>query len=311
MSNLIMFYDSNDVQLSSTTEVVTCEDTAKKYEAWGWKVKTIDGHDHDQIRGALKEANDEKDKPFLIIGKTIMGRGAVDDQGNMYEGHFEMHGMPLGNTGASYEKTVENLGGDPNDPFQIYPEVNELYQQRIEEKAAEVGKQKDAEQSWRKGNPQLAEKLDLFLSGKIPKLDFSQVQQKENVATRAASAAVLSFLADHVENMVVASADLSNSDKTDSFLKKHKAFSKGDFSGQFLQIGVAEFTMANLANGMALHGGVIPAVGTFFVFSDYMKPAMRLAGIMGIPVKYVWTHDAFRVGEDGPTHQPIEHEAQL
>lgn len=311
LSNLIMFYDSNDVQLSSNTEVVTNEDTAKKYEAWGWKVRTIDAHNLDQIREALTEANQEKDKPFLIIGKTIMGKGAVDDQGNVYEGHFEMHGMPLGNTGASYEKTIENLGGDLTNHFRIFPEVSDFYQKLMKDKVDDARKRKDIEKTWREKNNQLAEKLDLFLSGKIPPLDFSQVEQKENVATRAASSAVLSFLADHVENMIVASADLSNSDKTDSFLKKHKAFSKHDFSGQFLQIGVAEFTMANLASGMALHGGVIPAVGTFFAFSDYMKPAMRLAAIMGLPVKYIWTHDAFRVGEDGPTHQPVEQEAQL
>ena len=151
----------------------------------------------------------------------------------------------------------------------------------------------------------------MFLSGQTPELDFSKIEQKENIATRAASAGVLSFLADQVENLIVASADLSNSDKTDGFLKKTKPLTKGDFSGAFLQAGVSELTMAALASGMMLHGGVIVAVGTFFAFSDFMKPAVRLAAIMELPVIYLWTHDAFRVGEDGPTHQPVEQEAQL
>ena len=135
--------------------------------------------------------------------------------------------------------------------------------------------------------------------------------QKDDIATRAASANVLGWLAQNIENMIVASADLSNSDKTDGFLKYTKAFTRGDFSGAFLQAGVAELTMAAIANGIALHGGVVVACGTFFVFSDYMKPAVRLAALMGLPVKYIWTHDAFRVGEDGPTHQPVEQEAQI
>ncbi len=134
---------------------------------------------------------------------------------------------------------------------------------------------------------------------------------KADVATRAASATVLSVLADKVENLVVASADLSNSDKTDGYLKKTTAFTKGDFTGKFFQAGVSELTMACVMNGMALHGGVIPACGTFFVFSDYMKPAVRLSALMRLHVIFIWTHDSFRVGEDGPTHQPLEHEAQI
>jgi len=225
------------VQLSSKTDEVTSEDTAKKYEAWGWKVVTIDGHDHEQIRKALRDANAETEKPTLIIGETIMGKGCVTANGDMYEGYTELHGKPIGDTGADYEKTMSNLGADINDP--------------------------------------------------------------------------LAYLAENVENMIVSSADLSNSDKTDGFLKKTTVLKKGDFSGAFLQAGVAELTMATIANGIALHGGIIPVVATFFVFSDYMKPAIRLSCIQELPVKFVWTHDAFRVGEDGPTHQPIEQEAQI
>jgi transketolase len=170
---------------------------------------------------------------------------------------------------------------------------------------------KKVEAEWRKANSALAHKLDMFLSGKLPDIDYRSIAVKSGSATRAASATVLGVYAEQVENMIVASADLSNSDKTDGFLKKTHAFKRGDFSGKFFQAGVSEFTMACVMNGMALHGGVIPACGTFFVFSDYMKPVVRLSALMKLHVIYVWTHDSFRVGEDGPTHQPIEQEAQI
>ncbi|MDI6401228.1 transketolase [Balneolaceae bacterium ANBcel3] len=311
LSNLIMFFDSNEIQLSTTTKEVTTEDTAKKYEAWGWKTITIDGHDHDQIRAALKQANAETECPTLIIGKTIMGKGCLDDAGNSFEGKCETHGQPLSGAGASFEKTIENLGGDPENPFQIFPEV-EAYYKEVNQKKAEVVKERDeARKQWEQKNPELAQKLTRFLSNEVPDIDFNSLEIKEGIATRAASGNVLGFMADHIENMIVASADLSNSDKTDGFLKKTTSFQKGDFSGAFLQAGVSELTMAAVANGMALHGGVIPVCGTFFAFSDYMKPAVRLAALMELPVIYVWTHDSFRVGEDGPTHQPVEHEAQI
>ncbi|MDN5204193.1 transketolase [Fulvivirgaceae bacterium BMA10] len=311
LNNVIMFYDSNDIQLSTRTEEVTCENTAMKYESWGWKVKTIDAHDHWQIREALKEANAETEQPFLIIGKTIMGKGAIGEKGESWEGKFELHGQPLSAAGASFRKTIENLGGNADTPFNIHPDVSTFYQRLYRQKVENAAVKKSEEKKWRSNNPKLSEKLDGFLSGKIPDIDFGQIEQKADQATRAASSTVLGYLADHVENMIVSSADLSNSDKTDGFLKKTKAMHRQDYSGRFLQAGVSELTMASLANGMALHGGVIPVVGTFFVFSDYMKPAVRLAALMELPVKFLWTHDSFRVGEDGPTHQPIEQEAQI
>ena len=311
LSNLIMFYDSNDIQLSTETKAVTIEDTAKKYEAWGWKVVTIDGNNADQIRQALKAANAETEKPTLIIGKTIMGKGAMKADGSSFERNCATHGMPLGEAGASFEKSIEYLGGDPKNPFVIFPEVKDLYSNALEQKKKEAAERKKQQAEWEKANPEKAAKLALFLSGKLPKLDFESIAQKENIASRAASATVLGYLAQNVENMIVSSADLANSDKTDGFLKYTKAFTKGDFSGAFLQAGVSELTMAAICNGITLHGGVWAACATFFVFSDYMKPAMRLSALMQLPVKYIWTHDAFRVGEDGPTHQPIEHEAQL
>ena len=311
LSNLIMFYDSNDIQLSHGTEDCTSEDTAKKYEAWGWNVYTIDGSNFEQIRESLDKAIAETEKPTLIIGKTIMGKGCVTETGGSFEKQCSTHGQPISNAGASFEKTVENLGGDPKNPFTIFADVADHYKKQLEKKRLYVSEKKKIYNNWKKNNSELSAKLDTFLSGNTPKFDYASVAQKENVATRAASSAVLAKFANEVENMIVMSADLSNSDKTDGFLKNTKSLQKNDFSGAFLQAGVAELTMATIANGMALHGGVIPVCGTFFVFSDYMKPAVRLAALMELPVKYVWTHDAFRVGEDGPTHQPVEQEAQI
>jgi len=311
LSNLIMFYDSNDIQLSTVVSEVSVEDTAKKYEAWGWNVMTIVGNNAAQIREALAKAQTEKERPTLIIGKTIMGKGAVTADGSSFENKCATHGMPLSEGGASYEKTIQNLGGNPENPFVIFPEVEELYAKRKAELAKITAEKKAQQAAWEKENPELAKKLAKFFSKEAPKVDFAAIAQKADQATRAASSTVLAAFASQVENMIVASADLSNSDKTDGFLKKTHAFTKGDFSGAFFQAGVCELTMAAIANGMALHGGVIPAVGTFFVFSDYMKPAVRMAALMQLPVKYVWTHDAFRVGEDGPTHQPVEQEAQI
>jgi transketolase len=311
LNNLIMFYDSNDIQLSTETKVVTSEDTGMKYRSWGWEVITIDGNDHDQIRKALTTAVKSKDKPTLIIGKTIMGKGLLDNEGKSFERKTSTHGMPVSEAGGSYVKSLVNLGGDVANPFKVFDEVKDLYKKVLDAKLKTASEWKTKKDLWAKANVELDKKLHQFYSGDIPTIDFKAIQQKDGSATRAASAAVLAVLAKQVENMVVASADLSNSDKTDGFLKNTKALTRGDFSGAFLQAGVAELTMAAVMNGLALHGGIIPACGTFFVFSDYMKPAVRLACLMGLPVKYIWTHDAFRVGEDGPTHQPVEQEAQI
>jgi transketolase len=311
LNNLILFYDSNDIQLSTETSAVTSEDTAAKYKAWGWRVMSIDGHSHDQIRGALRMAVDEKEKPVMIIGKTSMGKGLVDENGNSFEGKTSTHGQPVTHAGASFKKSVANLGGDPENPFRIFDEVKELYEGVLAAKTAAVKEWTRKKTAWDAKNADAARMLNGFYSGELPAIDFGSIGQKENDATRNASAAVLANFAVTVPNMIVASADLSNSDKTDGFLKKTQPFTRGDFSGAFLHVGVSELTMAAIMNGMALHGGVIPVCGTFFVFSDYMKPAVRLAALMGLPVKYIWTHDAFRVGEDGPTHQPVEQEAQI
>jgi transketolase len=311
LSNLIMFFDSNDLQLSSPTSDVTSEDTAAKYEAWGWKVYTIDGHDVDALVEALTMATQEKEKPTLIIGKTIMGKGALTASKESFEAQYSTHGQPLSAAGASMDETIKNLGGDPENPFKVFDDVQDMYNEMLAKQREDVAAFRKSQAEWEWNNSEKAQELERYFDGIMPFTDFQNIEHKPGIATRAASGNVLAHLAEITGNMIVSSADLSNSDKTEAFLKKNSIFRKGDFSGGFLQAGVAEFTMAAIANGLALHGGVIPAVATFFVFSDYIKPAARLAALMELPVKYIYTHDSFRVGEDGPTHQPIEHEAQL
>lgn len=309
LNNLIMFYDSNDIQLSTECGVVMSEDTEAKYKAWGWNVIKINGNDADEIRQALDAAQKEEHRPTLIIGKTVMGKGALKEDGSSYERSIKTHGAPLG--GNAFVNTINNLGGNPEDPFKIFPEVADIYSRRREELKTIVAARRKEEAAWAEANPDKAAAMKEWFSGNAPKVDWSAVSQKEGSATRAASAACLGVLAEQVPNMICSSADLSNSDKTDGFLKKTQSLVKDDFSGAFFQAGVSELTMACMCIGMYLHGGVIPACGTFFVFSDYMKPAVRMAALMEVPIKFIWTHDAFRVGEDGPTHEPVEQEAQI
>ena len=309
LSNLIMFYDSNNIQLSTKVSDVSSENVRQKYEAWGWRVIEIDGNDAEQIRTALREAKAETLKPTLIIGNTVMGKGARRADNTSYENCCQTHGAPLG--GDAYANTVKNLGGNVDNPFVLFEETKNIYARRKAELTDIVAKKRKAVNEWKKQNPILAEKFGKFFSNEPPQVDWSKITQKPNQATRAASATVLGELAVQLENMIVSSADLSNSDKTDGFLKKTRAITRDDFGGAFLQAGVSELTMACLAIGIALHGGVIGACATFFVFSDYMKPAMRMAALMELPVKFIFSHDAFRVGEDGPTHEPVEQEAQI
>ena len=309
LGNLVMFYDSNDIQLSTECDAVMNEDTALKYKAWGWHVLTIDGNDCGQIRKALDEAKTVNDRPVLIIGKCVMGKGARKDDNSSYERNCKTHGAPLG--GDAYRNTILNLGGNPDEPFVVWDEVKALYADREQQLKSIVASRKAEEAQWAAANPEKAAQVAEWFSGKAPQIDWSAVQQKAGAPTRNASATVLGVLAEQVPNMVVASADLSNSDKTDGFLNKTHAFVRGDFSGAFFQAGVAELTMACVCLGMMLHGGVIAGCGTFFVFSDYMKPVVRMAALMEIPMKFIWSHDAFRVGEDGPTHEPVEQEAQI
>ena len=312
LNNLIMFYDSNKVQLATLVSEVSAEDTAAKYRAWNWNVIEIDGNNPIEIAGALENALNEEKRPTLVIGNTIMGKGCVTADGENYEFKTSTHGNPISKSGASYEKTVENLGGNPENPWIIWDETKELYAQRREELKAIAAERKAAFAAWAAENPELAAELQNWIDGKIPEIDYKAIAHKPNVATRTASADVLAVLGEKLKNMVVSSADLSNSDKTEAFIKKcGSLITPGNFAGRFLQSGVAELTMASIMNGIVLHGGMFAACGTFFVFSDYMKPAIRMTALMQLPVKFVWTHDSFRVGEDGPTHEPVEQEAQI
>ncbi|MBO7367475.1 MAG: transketolase, partial [Paludibacteraceae bacterium] len=311
LSNLIMFFDANNVQLSTFVDEVSGEDTAMKYRSWGWNVMTIDGNDAAQIREALKKANEETERPTLIIGNTLMGKGAKGPNGESYENKVSTHGQPLSKAGVDVAKTIAGLGGDPENPFQIFPEAAQIYEERKAQLREIVRRRKAEEAEFAAGHPEHYKKFKSFYNKELPEIDFSATQQKQDQPTRSASGAMLALFSGKIENMIVSSADLSNSDKTEGFLKNSKPIVKGDFSGGFLHAGVSELTMACIMNGMALHGGIIPVCGTFFVFSDYMKPAFRMSALQRLQVIYVWTHDAFRVGEDGPTHQPIEQELQV
>lgn len=240
-----------------------------------------------------------------------MGKGIVKADGSSFENQCSTHGQPLSASGADVKATIANLGGDPENPWVVFDDVEALYEARRRQLREIVAERRNAFDKWAAENPDKALLLKSYIDGVLPQIDYAAIQHKPNVSTRQASADVLSVLGEKVGNMIVSSADLANSDKTEAFLKKTGAFTPGDFKGAFLHAGVAELTMASIINGVALHGGVLGACATFFVFSDYMKPAMRLASLMELPVKYVWSHDAFRVGEDGPTHEPIEQEAQL
>ena len=310
LDNLIMFYDANDIQLSTETSVVTCEDVATRYQALGWEVIDIDGNDVGQIRKALDKAKTVVGKPTLIIGRCIMGKGALQADGSSYERSCKTHGAPLG--GDAYRNTITNLGGNPDEPFVIFPEVQALYDARLKELESIAAIRHKEEQEWAAENKEMKNQLDDWFAGRLPHIDWDSIEQKQNDATRNASSACLSLLAKQVPNMIVSSADLCNSDKTDGFIKGGASIiSRDNPGGGFLQAGVSELTMACCCIGIMLHGGVIAACGTFFVFSDYMKPAVRMAALMEVPVKFIWSHDAFRVGEDGPTHEPVEQEAQI
>ncbi|MDR0364679.1 MAG: transketolase [Bacteroidales bacterium] len=311
LGNFIMFFDANNVQLSTKVHEVTTENTAKKYEAWGWHVQTIDGNNVQEIAQALRNAKAEKERPSLIIGRTIMAKGSIGPNGENMEGLVSTHGQPLSKAGIDIVKTITALGGDPENPFTIFDDVKETWNNILDKKRQYAQKRKEDQKIWEKAHPELAEKYIRFTKKILPEIDFENILQSDNAPTRNASANVLSVLAEKVENMIVSSADLANSDKTDGFLKYTKPLAANDFFGQFLQAGVAEFTMSAIMNGILLHGGMYAACGTFFVFSDYQKAAIRMSALQQLPVIYIWSHDSYRVGEDGPTHQPVEQIASV
>ncbi len=268
LHNLIMFYDANNVQLSTKVDAVDSEDVAAKYRAWNWNVLEVDGSDAAAIAAALAVAIEERERPVLIIGHTTMARKVVATGGGSLEGAVSTHGQPLSKAGADITASVAAMGGDPENPWVIRPEVKKLYEDRAAELETIVAERRARFSRWAEENPAEAELLRRYESLELPDLDWSQVEIKPGQPTRAASAACLGFLAEHVGNMIVSSADLANSDKTDGFLKKTGELVKDNFSGGFLQAGVAELTMACIMNGIVLHGGMYAACGTFFVFRD-------------------------------------------
>jgi transketolase len=311
ISNFICYFDSNGIQLSSPTGEVVSHNVAAQYESWGWRVYSIDGHDADALRKALANAYAETEKPVLIIGNTIMGKGIKDAENNAFENQVSTHGQAINAAGASTSQTIKSLGGDPENPFVIWPDVEEAFNIRLDELQKESDAWQNRFEIWKQTYPNLAEELERWQKNRTPALDLSVIPQKQGVATRVNSGAILAWLAENQKNMVCSSADLSNSDNTQPFLNKTGIFKPGDFTGAFLQAGVAELTMGAVASGIVLHGEFTAACATFFVFSDYMKPILRLASLMALPVKFLFTHDSFRVGEDGPTHEPVEQEAQV
>lgn len=311
LSNLMMFYDANEIQLSTPVDEVTKEDVAAKYTAWGWNVITINGNDIDEIRASLITANAEHERPTLIIGKTVMGKSLVGKNGESFEGLCATHGQPVSKAGACVTSTLKKLGADPENPFQIYDDVETEWIKVLEAKRDYAKKRNDELEAWGDANPELISKLENFLSNELSDIDFSQIEQKPNQATRVASSTVFEYLGQHSDNVIIMSADVAKSDNTDGYLKHKKAFARHDFSGNYLHAGVSELSMACICNGIALHGGAIPVCGMFFVFSDYIKPALRMSALMQLPVKYYFSHDSFRVGEDGATHEPVEQEMQL
>ena len=311
LSNFICYFDSNKIQLSCPTSEVMSHNVAAQYEAWGWRVYSVDGHNPNELRKALADAYSETEKPVLIIGNSIMGKGIKDSQNNAFENRVSTHGQPIDAAGASTAMSIASLGGDPENPFVVWPEVEDFFKIRLEELQKEADSWQHRFEAWKETYPNLAIDLENWQKNKAPVLDLSVVPQKQGVATRVNSGAILAWLAENQKNMVCSSADLSNSDNTQAFLDKTGILKPGDFNGAFLQAGVAELTMGSVICGIVLHGEFTATCATFFVFSDYMKPILRLASLMALPVKFLFTHDSFRVGEDGPTHEPIEQEAQI
>nr|WP_253205498.1 transketolase [Clostridium estertheticum] len=305
LSKLILMYDSNSISIEGSTDIAFTEDVSKRYEAYGWQVINVeDGNDMDAIGKAIETAKLELNKPTFIKIKTIIGFGCAKKQGTP-----SAHGEPLGEDNITEMKKC--MGWDLA-PFTVPDEVTkhmELVKSNLSKKE-ETWKTLYAEYS--KENPELAKEYEVWQSGDLP-LDLLKVDElwkfEGKAATRNSSGAIINILAKYVPNFIGGSADLAPSNKT--YMKGMGDFSKGDRNGSNLHFGVREHAMAAIANGIYVHGGLKPFVSTFFVFSDYMKGAMRLSALMGLPVTYVLTHDSIAVGEDGPTHEPIEHLAAL
>lgn len=305
LGNIIYFYDDNSITIEGNTRLTFTEDTAKRFEAYGWQTLVTDAYDHNGIRKAIKTAQSEKNKPTLIITKSHIGFGSphkVDTP--------EVHGSPLGK--EELIETKKNLGFLIDKEFYIPEEVKELFANRKQYLIAEYNNWKKEFESWEKENPDKADLYEKYTSGWLPENIFDELllaAGKEANATRALSNKVIQKIGELIPNFVGGSADLAPS--TNTYMKAFAAISSGKFEGSNFHFGIREHAMGSILNGIILYGGFRAFGSTFLVFSDYMRPAIRLAAIMKLPAIYVFTHDSIFVGEDGPTHQPIEHLAVL
>ena len=300
LGKLIMLYDSNNITIDGPTHISFTEDTRKRFEAYGWQVLEIDGHDYDQINAAIAEAKKEKSKPSIIICKTIIGFGSPNRAGTS-----KAHGEPF--PAEEIELMKEKLGLPKDKSFFVPDEISDL-RAKTQEKGENLENEwNELWENYKNKNQEAAKELENSIKGEISKeaLDIPQFSSEKAIATRSASGTVLNHIAKYIPQLMGGSADLTPSNNT--LPAGEESFSPENPKGRYIRYGVREHGMAAIMNGMALHGGVLPYSGTFFVFSDYMRPAMRMSALMEQQVVYVLTHDSIGLGEDGPTHQPEAH----
>jgi len=300
LGKLIMLYDSNNITIDGPTHISFTEDTRKRFEAYGWQVLEIDGHDYDQINSAIAEAKKEKSKPSIIICKTIIGFGSPNRAGTS-----KAHGEPF--PAEEIELMKEKLGLPKDKSFFVPDEISDLRAKTQEKGENLENKWNELWENYKNKNQEAAKELENSIKGEISKeaLDIPQFGSEKAIATRSASGTVLNHIAKYIPQLMGGSADLTPSNNT--LPAGEESFSPENPKGRYIRYGVREHGMAAIMNGMALHGGVLPYSGTFFVFSDYMRPAMRMSALMEQQVVYVLTHDSIGLGEDGPTHQPEAH----
>ncbi|MBN1460890.1 MAG: transketolase [Armatimonadetes bacterium] len=305
LARIIFLYDDNHITIEGDTDLTMSEDVGGRFEAYKWHVQRVDGHDREAVAAAIEAAQAEKQRPSLIICRTHIGKGSPNKQDTA-----DAHGAPLGEEEVRLSK--ENLGF-PTEPLFFVPDiVRETLAVRVKELDAEAAAWQERFEKWRTSHPDLAAQWDTRMSRELPAGLADRLPKFEPgkaVATRNASGEVLQVLSAELPALAGGSADLHPSTKT--LIKKESNVRQGDFSGRNLHFGVREHGMGGILNGMALHGGFLPYGGTFLIFSDYMRPSVRLAALSGLQVIYVWTHDSVFVGEDGPTHEPVEHYAAL
>lgn len=302
LGKLIVLYDSNDISLDGDLDRSFSESVEKRYEAYGWQVIRVeDGTDTEEISNAIKKAKQNKEQPTMIEVKTVIGYGAPTKSGKSAS-----HGAPLGDEEASAAKQFYKWDHEPfHVPDEVYNDFKNKVQKNGEEKEQAWN---DLLKQYKEAHPQLAAEFEAAINGELPEGWSEELPTyqtgEDSPATRAASGDVINALSQKVSNFFGGSADLAGSNKT--AVKDEEDFSRENYAGRNIWFGVREFAMASALNGMALHGGLKVYGGTFFVFSDYLRPALRLSAIMNLPVNYVFTHDSVAVGEDGPTHEPVE-----